>query len=82
MTRKIIFILEEDGESVAGEYFPGREIKHTHYDLDKWSEILPRFKEFLLGIGYIIDGDLVVEDNHIGKEIKDDYEENQDTDLA
>lgn len=82
MTRKITFIFEEEGERIAGQYFPGREIKHVHYDLDTWTEILPRFKEFLLGIGYVIDGEFVVEEDHIGREIKDEYKEDQDPDLA
>jgi len=82
MTRRFTFTFEEDGETVAGHYFPGREIKHVHYDIDKWSDLLPRFKEFLLGIGYIIDGELVVEDDHIGRESKDEYKEDQDPDLA
>ena len=82
MTRKITFLFEEDDENVAGHHFPGREIKHVHYDIDTWSDMLPRFKEFLLGIGYIIEGEIVVEENYIGRETKDEYKENQDPDLA
>ena len=79
-TRKFTFLFEEEGEYIMGNHYPGREIKHTLYDLTTWDEILPRFKEFLLAIGYVIDGELTVEKDHNEREITDE-EKDQDPNM-
>jgi hypothetical protein len=78
--RKLTFLLEEDTEQFAGTVYPGREIKHVHTDIEYLPDVLARFKEFLQGVGYVIDGELDVVDV-FNQTTHEDEHEAQDTDM-
>ena len=53
MTYKFIAIDDENNE-----YGPARRIEHTITGEQTWVELLPRFEEWLRGVGYVFDGQL------------------------
>ena len=53
MTYKFIAIDDENNE-----YGPARHIEHTITGEQTWVELLPRFEEWLRGVGYVYDGHL------------------------
>ena len=53
MTYKFIAIDDENNE-----YGPARHSEHTITGEQTWDELLPRFEEWLRGVGYVFDGQL------------------------
>lgn len=78
--RKMTFLLEEDAERVGLDIYPGREIRHVHTELEYLPDVLMRFKEFLQGVGYVIDGDLDVVDQY-GNNNEEDEDATQDPNM-
>ncbi len=51
-------------DTETDNFGPGREIKHTIVGEQTWDELLPRFEEWLRGVGYIFDGTVEVVCEH------------------